>query len=84
MAQDMTRTADALIQQLTDEQTSCKKFVDLLKGDEPDLLDWDTTVGDLWNKIGATYKAIKSFTDGMSMLTDRLEKIEPLLKLKAA
>ncbi len=84
MAAEMIIACNKLITQLKTEKADCVGFVDLLKGNAPQLLDWDSTVGELWTSIDDTYKEVKAFTNGMSMLTERLANIERLLNLKAA
>lgn len=83
LIQDVVDGAENLIAELEDEKKRAKGFIDLLDGDDPELLDWDETVGQLWAEIDGTYRDVKNFTSGISLLSDHLNNLEPMLKLTA-
>jgi peptidoglycan hydrolase CwlO-like protein len=39
-------------------------------------LDWDASVGKLWQKINLTYSQIKQLTADISLLDSRLKELE--------
>jgi 2-polyprenyl-6-methoxyphenol hydroxylase-like FAD-dependent oxidoreductase len=74
------KIADALEKELQDEEAQTKDFIKLLEGKDPDLLDWDSTVGKLWREVDSTYTSIKRLTTDISLYTDRLAEIEKVIK----
>ncbi len=75
MAEDFKNTIQQLMDEMAEERRQAKEFINTLNGMKPNL-DWDASVGKLWQKINLTYSQIKQLTADISLLDSRLKELE--------